>query len=350
MILVLNKNLPEAEITGVVSEIERLGFAAQVVLNQPNPLVFVSGDVKVVPSHLFSNIAGVEKVMKLGPACPRVDNSEGKPVVVGNIKIGYGAKPVVIAGPCSVENEEMLLQTAHAVKVAGAVMLRGGAFKPRTSPYDFRGLGKQALEYLAQARRQTGLPVVSEVMSVEQLEIALDYVDVLQIGARNMYNYELLSAVGKTQLPVLLKRGMSATINDLLQAAEYIMLAGNSQVILCERGIRTFETYTRNTLDLSAVAALKTLTNLPVIVDPSHGTGRKDLIRSMSRAAIAAGADGLIIEVHPQPACAMSDAAQAITPVELEKIVTDTRKIYELFSDETALSKAPQLSLASTVS
>lgn len=350
MILVLHKNLPKADIADVVSEIERLGYKAQVVLHEVNPVVFVSGDVKVAPSHLFSRIAGVEKVLKIGPACPRVDSLENKSVAVGHLKLGSGHKPLVIAGPCSVENEEMLLETAKAVKTAGATMLRGGAFKPRTSPYDFRGLGKLGLQYLAQARHETGLPVVSEVMSIEQLEIALEYVDVLQIGARNMYNYELLTAVGKTKLPVLLKRGMSATISDLLQAAEYIMLAGNEQVILCERGIRTFETHTRNTLDLSAVAALKTLTNLPVIVDPSHGTGRKDLIRPMSRAAIAAGADGLIIEVHPQPVKAMSDAAQAITPDELKKIVSDVDKIASLFSEDANFSPTPALSLASTVS
>lgn len=350
MILVLHKNLLEAEIAEVVSEIHRLGYKAQVALHEVNPVIFVSGDVRCAPSHLFSRISGVEKVLKLGPACPRVDSSENKPIAIGNLKLGSNLKPLVIAGPCSVESEEMLLGTAKAVKAAGASMLRGGAFKPRTSPYDFRGLGKLALQYLATARRETGLPVVSEVMSVEQLEIALEYVDVLQIGARNMYNYELLTEVGKTKLPVLLKRGMSATISDLLQAAEYIMLAGNEQVILCERGIRTFETYTRNTLDLSAVAALKSLTNLPVIVDPSHGTGRKDLIRPMSRAAIAAGADGLIIEVHPQPVRAMSDAAQAITPDELLKIVSDVDKIATLLCEETHFNSTKAMSLASTFS
>lgn len=345
MILVLNKGLGESEIAEVVSEIERLGFAAQSVLGQANPIVFVTGDVKTVPSHLFSQITGVEKLLKVGPSCPRVESVANAPIKIANgVTLGYGAKPIVIAGPCSVESQEMLLETATCVKVSGAKMLRGGAYKPRTSPYDFRGLGKLALQYMAQARIQTGLPVVSEVMSIEQLEIACEYVDMLQIGARNMYNYELLSAVGKCKLPVLLKRAMSATISDLLQAAEYIMLGGNEKVILCERGIRTFETYTRNTLDLSAVAALKSLTNLPVIVDPSHGTGRKDLIRSMSRAAIAAGADGLIIEVHRQPAKAMSDANQAITPDELTKIVSDVEKIAGLFADDALFSKPCQLS------
>lgn len=353
MILVLNKSLSAAEIADVVSQVEHLGLSAQIVSGQANPLIFISGDVKTLPSHLFSRIAGVDKVLKLGPACPRVDGKDVGPITIGQgLTIGGGAKPIVIAGPCSVESEEMILQTAQAVKAAGAVMLRGGAYKPRTSPYDFRGLGKLALEYMAKARAKTGLLIVSEVMSIEQLEVASEYVDMLQIGARNMYNYELLSAVGKSKLPVLLKRGMSATISDFLQAAEYIMLAGNERVVLCERGIRTFETYTRNTLDLSCVAALKSLTNLPVIVDPSHATGRRDLIRSMSRAAIAAGADGLIIEVHPQPVQAMSDAAQAITPAELTNIVSDTKKLADLFSNDTQSAKleTPVLSLASTVS
>lgn len=350
MILVLRKNLSEAEIAQVAVEVENLGFSSQIVYSQANPIIFVQGETRVVPSHAFSQISGVEKLLKIGPACPRVDSLDNKPIAIGNgVAIGKGSKPVVIAGPCSVESEEMLLTTAQAVKHAGALMLRGGAYKPRTSPYDFRGLGKLGLQYLAQARSMTGLPVVSEVMSVEQLEVACEYVDMLQIGARNMYNYELLSAVGQTKLPVLLKRGMSATISDLLQAAEYIMLSGNEKVILCERGIRTFETYTRNTLDLSAVAALKSLTNLPVIVDPSHGTGRKDLIRAMSRAAIAAGADGLIIETHPQPAKAMSDAAQAITPNELAAIVSDAAKIADLFDDEVLLP-SNSLSLASSIS
>lgn len=338
MILVLKKTLSEAGIENVLAQVGQLGFSAQVFSGQPNCLVVVAGDARNTPSHLFSRIDGVEKLLKVGPACPRVDSKESKPIRLANgVTIG-GGKPVIIAGPCSVESKEMLLDTAFACKQAGAVMLRGGAYKPRTSPYDFRGLGKAGLEHLAEAREKTGLPVVSEVMSIEQLEIACQYVDVLQIGARNMYNYELLTAVGQSKLPVLLKRAMSATISDLLQAAEYILLAGNESVILCERGIRTFETYTRNTLDLSAVAALKTLTNLPVIVDPSHGTGRKDLIRSMSRAAIAAGSDGLIIEVHPQPHLAMSDGAQAITPQELTAIADDTQKIADLFSQDQLFS------------
>jgi 3-deoxy-7-phosphoheptulonate synthase len=227
-----------------------------------------------------------------------------------------------------VENRDHALDVARHVRDAGARMLRGGAFKPRTSPYDFQGLGVRGLEYLAEAKRATGLPVVSEVMSPEQIEQAEPFVDVFQIGARNMFNYELLKEVGRTRRPVLLKRGFSATIQEFLSAAEYILLEGNLQVILCERGIRTFETHTRNTLDLSAVAALKALTPLPVIVDPSHGTGRAELIRPLSRAAIACGADGLLIEVHESPCEALSDGDQAITSAALREIVSDVHKIH----------------------
>jgi 3-deoxy-7-phosphoheptulonate synthase len=248
-------------------------------------------------------------------------------VLVGNVPVGAGAAAVVIAGPCSVESREHVLEAARDVKAAGAKMLRGGAFKPRTSPYDFQGLGKEALLYLREASDLTGLPAVSEVMSAEHIELAEPFVDVFQIGARNMQNFELLKEVGRTRRPVLLKRGMSASILEFLNAAEYILLGGNTQVILCERGIRTFETYTRNTLDLSAVAALKSLTSLPVIVDPSHGTGRADLIRPLSRAAIACGADGLLIEVHEHGCEAKSDGAQAITSAALREIISDVNKI-----------------------
>lgn len=238
-------------------------------------------------------------------------------------------KPVVIAGPCSVEGEEQILQLAQEVKESGATFLRGGAFKPRTSPYDFCGLGEEALRYLNYAKELTGLPVVSEVMSAAQVEKALPYVDVLQIGTRNMYNYELLKEVGRTNKVILLKRGISATIDEFLQAAEYILLEGNDRVALCERGIRTYETSTRNTLDLSCVPIIKALCDFPVIVDPSHGTGRRDLIRPLSRAAIAVGADGVMIETHGDPKHSISDAAQAITPATLKEIVKDINSIAE---------------------
>lgn len=241
--------------------------------------------------------------------------------------IGGGRDPIIIAGPCAVESRAQVIRLATKVKESGAMLLRGGAYKPRTSPYDFRGLGREALGYLSEAREATGLPVVSEVMSPEHVAVAEPFVDMFQIGARNMYNYELLTAVGRTRRPVLLKRALSATISELLQAAEYILLEGNPQVVLCERGIRTFETHTRNTLDLSAVAALKTMTELPVLVDPSHGTGRPELVRPMSRAAIACGADGLLIEVHDEPSQALSDGSQAVSPAVLQAIIADTRAI-----------------------
>jgi 3-deoxy-7-phosphoheptulonate synthase len=232
-----------------------------------------------------------------------------------------------MAGPCAVESEEQILESAQAVAQAGAKMLRGGAFKPRTSPYSFQGLGEKGLRYLAQARRETGLPVVTEVMAPEQVELVTTYADILQIGARNMQNYALLHAVGEAQRPVLLKRGMMSTIEELLMSAEYILSHGNDRVILCERGIRTFEKYTRNTLDINAVPVLKELTHLPVVVDPSHGTGKWELVASISKAAVAAGADGLIIEVHPHPSRAMSDGAQSLKPAAFAKLMSELRPI-----------------------
>ncbi len=292
--------------------------------------IAIKSDVRSLPSHVFSQLQGIDKVIAIGARVPlvsrqRIDSSRHRDPVWLVLK--RHVKPVVIAGPCSVESETQILHLAQQVKDAGATMLRGGAFKPRTSPYDFCGLGKEALEYLKNASNLTGLPVVSEVMSASQVELALPYVDVLQIGTRNMYNYELLKAVGRTDKVVLLKRAMSATVDEFLQAAEYILLEGNDRVALCERGIRTYETSTRNTLDLSCVPTMKALCDFPVIVDPSHGTGRSDLIRPMSRAAIACGADGVMIETHCDPKNSISDAAQAITPEMLKEITADMAAI-----------------------
>ncbi len=239
-------------------------------------------------------------------------NSDSSVVAVGNVRFGEGL--VIIAGPCSVESEEQTMAIARAVKEGGAHMIRGGVFKPRTSPYAFQGLGLMGLKILKKAREATGLPIVSEVLDTRDVSWMSEYVDVLQIGARNMQNFSLLKEVGKSRKPVLLKRGMYSTLSEWLNCAEYILKEGNSQVILCERGIRTFETYTRNTLDLSAVPALKELTHLPVIVDPAHGTGRISLIPPMSLAAVAAGADGIIVEVHNHPEAALSDGDQSLTP------------------------------------
>ncbi|ABW18957.1 3-deoxy-7-phosphoheptulonate synthase [Alkaliphilus oremlandii] len=239
------------------------------------------------------------------------NHEENKIIQIGNLKIGSG-KAIVIAGPCSIENEQQIDAAANIVKKLGGHILRGGAFKPRTSPYSFQGLGEEGLRLLKEAGEKYGLPVVSEVMDTRDVEMVSKYVDILQIGSRNMQNFSLLKEVGRTQKPILLKRGMTATIEDWLMAAEYIAYEGNEDIILCERGVRTFETYTRNTLDLAAVPIIKNLSKLPIIVDPSHGTGRKELIRPMTKASLAAGADGVMIEIHPNPCEALSDGEQSL--------------------------------------
>ena len=253
---------------------------------------------------------------------------------VSGIKIGGKEKIVVIGGPCAVEGKEQIKRIAKEVKEAKGDMLRGGAYKPRTSPYAFQGLGKEGLEYMEEARKETGLPIVSELMSAEKLEEFIEKVDLIQIGARNMQNFDLLKAVGRTKKPVLLKRGMSATIEEWIMSAEYILAEGNPNVILCERGIRTFEKYTRNTLDLSVVAIIKERTHLPIIIDPSHATGDWKLVESMSLAAIAAGADGLIIEVHDNPEEAWSDGAQSLKPEKFKTLIEKGRKIAEVIGRE----------------
>ncbi|MFZ5354656.1 MAG: 3-deoxy-7-phosphoheptulonate synthase [Bacillota bacterium] len=260
-------------------------------------------------------------------------NDEARKIVkIKDVSIGNGDF-TIIAGPCSVEDAEMIMETAHFVKGLGAVLLRGGAFKPRTSPYAFQGLKEEGLNYLREASRITGLPVVSEVMDPRDIEYIYEYVDMFQVGSRNMQNFSLLREVGKTDKPVLLKRGMAATIEDFLMAAEYIAFEGNDNIVLCERGIRTFENYTRNTLDITAVPILKKLCRLPVIVDPSHGTGRRDLVLPMSLASLAAGADGVMIEVHPIPEKALSDSEQSLSFDEFEAVSKRINEIKNCFSD-----------------
>jgi 3-deoxy-7-phosphoheptulonate synthase len=265
-----------------------------------------------------------------GCSVPVRVNRKSKPdptvVKVNEIRIG-SSEVVIIAGPCSVENHEQLLETAKAVKSAGGVILRGGAFKPRSSPYNFQGLGEEGLKLLREVRKETGLPIVTEVMDTRLVEMVAGYTDILQVGSRNMHNYPLLKEVGMLHKPILLKRGMMATIEEFLLAAEYILNQGNDQVILCERGIRTFETTTRNTLDLSAVPMLKHLSHLPVIVDPSHGTGHRWMVPAMAKAAIAAGADGLIIEVHYKPEEALCDGQQSLSPDEFSHLMADLKKV-----------------------
>ena len=259
-------------------------------------------------------------------------NNQRTQVKVQNVRFGDGDF-VIIAGPCSVEDYDMIIKTAKYAKEKGATMLRGGAFKPRTSPYSFQGLKEEGLEYLREASKLTGMPIVSEVMDPRDVELFYGYVDMFQIGSRNMQNFYLLKEVGKTDKPVLLKRGMAATIEDFLMAAEYIAYEGNDQIVLCERGIRTFENYTRNTLDITAVPILKDLCRLPVIVDPSHGTGRRDLVLPMSLASMAAGADGVMIEVHPTPECALSDSEQSLSFEEFETVTDKIHKTKECFSE-----------------
>ena len=279
---------------------------------------------------------GVEKTVAISKSyklASREFHPRSSVVDVAGVKIGDGT-PVVMSGPCAVESREQLFEAADIVKKAGAQFLRGGAYKPRTSPYSFQGLEEQGLKFLAEARERTGLRVVTEVTTVEAVDRVAAYADMLQVGARNMQNFGLLKAVGKAGKPVLLKRGLAATIDEWLNAAEYIMNEGNPDVVLCERGIRTYETYTRNTLDLSAVAAVKHLSHLPIIVDPSHGTGKWRMVQPMAYAAIAAGADGLMIEMHPNPAKALSDGPQSLTPEHFERVMNGVRKLSSFLREE----------------
>jgi 3-deoxy-7-phosphoheptulonate synthase len=318
MIVVTRPGVTDHEVDTIVERIESLGFKAHVSRGEHRTVIGCIGDDDLLREAPLLQLPGVESVtpvMKPYKLAAREFVGENS-----RIRVGDGAAAVVggrdlaiIAGPCSVEGRDMLRQTAHAVRAAGAGMLRGGAFKPRTSPYAFQGLGLTALQMLAEIRAETGLPVVTEVMDTRQVEQVGEHADMLQIGARNMQNFSLLSEVGRIQRPVLLKRGLSATLKELLMAAEYIMAQGNRDVILCERGIRTFETATRNTLDIGAIPVLKRETHLPVIVDPSHAGGRADLVAPLAFAAIAAGADGLIIEVHPTPEQALSDGDQSLS-------------------------------------
>ena len=312
------------EINQVNERLETMGFRNQVIQGVKKIVIGAVGD-PLTSNALkeLTQMPGVEKIvpiMKPFKLVSREAQNEGSVIEVGGIKIG-GQELAVIAGPCAVESREQMMESALAAKNAGACMIRGGAFKPRTSPYSFQGMEEEGLKLLREASEATGLPVVTEVIDEQTLQMALDYVDMLQIGARNMQNFRLLKAVGQIDRPVLLKRGMSATIEEWLMAAEYILSEGNQKVILCERGIRTFETYTRNTLDLCAVPVVKRLSHLPVIVDPSHGTGDRQLVEPMSLAAIAAGADGLILEMHPNPAKAVSDGAQSLTPQGLNDLM-----------------------------
>src|ERR1700722_20275781 len=331
MIVVIKPGATERQIDHVVQSIEQLGLRSHVIVGTERTVIAALGEKRDGAKQALETGDGVEKVVPI-LAPYKMASTEVKPepsvVTVRDLIVG-GGHIGVIAGPCSVESRQQILEIAQSVKEAGATGLRGGAFKPRTSPYSFQGLKEKGLELLAEARDATGLAVVTEIMASEHVPLVTRYADVLQVGARNMQNYPLLEAVGEAGLPVLLKRGPSATMEEFLLAAEYILKTGNQQVMLCERGIRTFEDHTRFTLPLATVPYLHQTTHLPVVIDPSHGTGKADLVATMARAAIAAGTDGLIVEVHPDPEHALSDGFQALTFAGFRAMMEDCRKVAE---------------------
>ncbi len=329
MIIVLRSDVSQEQVDHIVDRIKKLGLTVHLSRGKERTIVGAIGDESARIQESLEVLPGVEKVMPILKPFKLVSR-EFKPedtvIDIEGIKIG-GVQLQVIAGPCSVENLAILQETAESVKEAGCGLLRGGAFKPRTSPYTFQGLGEEGLKYLKQVKEKTGLPVVTEIMDPRDIELICKYVDVIQIGARNMQNFRLLTEVGKTNKPILLKRGLSSTTKELLMSAEYIAAEGNDRIILCERGIRTFETAVRNTLDLSAVPILKRETHLPVIVDPSHAAGKWDLVAPLAKAAVAIGADGLLIEVHADPENALSDGVQSMKPSKFSALMDDLRKI-----------------------
>lgn len=329
MIVVMRSDATKQQIDHIVAEVERLGLKANVIVGTERTVIAALGEKRDGAKQSLETGPGVEKVMPiLAPYKMASSEVKKEPTCVEVLKLKVGAGKIgVIAGPCSVESKEQILQVARLVKEAGAAALRGGAFKPRTSPYSFQGMKEKGLELLALAREETGLAIVTEVMAPEHVKMVSKYADVLQVGARNMQNYPLLEAVGETDRAILLKRGPSATMEEFLLAAEYILKTGNPNVMLCERGIRTFEDHTRYTLPLATVPFLHQTTHLPVVVDPSHGTGKASLVAPMAAASIAAGADGLIIEVHPDPEHAVSDGYQSLTPAAFLKLMAECRKV-----------------------
>ncbi len=329
MIIVTQAAVTEAQIEHIVGRVEEFGLKAEVMRGSHRVVIGVLGPEDVIREKPLAAIPGVESVFAVLKPYQLVakNGAAPPPVCIGGVALGTGQKLALISGPCSVESREQLLSIAASVKKSGATILRGGAFKPRTSPYSFQGLGEEGLRFLADARAATGLPILTEIMDTRDLALVEKYADCLQIGSRNMQNFALLKEVGRSRLPVLLKRGFSATISDLLMSAEYILSEGNPNVILCERGIRTFETMTRNTLDLNAVPILKAKTRLPVVVDPTHGIGLRDFIPQMALAAVAAGADALMIEVHDDPERARSDGDQALLPEVFADLVQRIRAV-----------------------
>ncbi|MTI81868.1 MAG: 3-deoxy-7-phosphoheptulonate synthase [Firmicutes bacterium] len=329
MVVVMDINSTVEQIEAVKEKLMKYNFKPQLIHGVKRIVIGAVGDRHAIDSLNLKQMPGVEEIisiMKPYKLVSRQAREENTVVEVGDVSIG-GSEVIVMSGPCAVESREQLLTAARYVKKAGGHILRGGAFKPRTSPYSFQGMEEEGLKLLKEASLESGLPTVTEVIDEQSLEMALNYVDILQIGTRNMQNFRLLKAAGKANKPILLKRGLSATIEEWLMSAEYILSEGNENVILCERGIRTFETYTRNTLDLSAIPLVKRLSHLPVIVDPSHATGDRGLIEPMSMAAVASGADGLILEMHPEPNKALCDGAQSLNPGELEELMKQLQKV-----------------------
>jgi 3-deoxy-7-phosphoheptulonate synthase len=334
MIIVLRPSSTPEQIDHILERIEQLGFKPHLSRGELRTIIGVIGDENKLQAEPLAAIPGVEQVLpilKPFKLASRDFQQKDTVVNVGDVRIGGGAL-AMIAGPCAVENSDLLDEIALSVKQAGANILRGGAFKPRTSPYSFQGLGEEGLKILRDVGRKHGMPVVTEVMDPRQVDLVDGYADMIQIGARNMQNFDLLREVGQTEKPVLLKRGMSATVKDMLMSAEYIMAAGNSRVVLCERGVRSFEDSTRNMLDMSSVPNVKGQSHLPIIVDPSHATGRPDLIPSLARAAVAAGADGVHVEVHSCPERALSDGPQALLPRQFAELMADIRRLAEVMN------------------
>jgi 3-deoxy-7-phosphoheptulonate synthase len=340
MIIIMKADATPNEIENVVKRVEFFGLRAHLNIGVERVVVAAIGDGRSASPEPFMNLLGVDRVMPISrpyKLASREFSPENTHFPLDGVEVG-GEGVVLMAGPCAVESRKQMLDIAVAVKEAGAHVLRGGAFKPRTSPYSFQGLGEEGLEILAEARELTGLPVVTEVMAPDQVELVSRYADVLQIGARNMQNYSLLHAVGESKRAVLLKRGMSATVEELLMAAEYILSHGNRRVMLCERGIRTFETATRNTTDINAIPVLKMQSHLPVILDPSHSTGNWQYINAVARAGIAAGADGLIVEVHTNPSEALSDGGQSLKPEKFAEMIRQVRAIAQAIGRDVAES------------
>ena len=329
MIVVMSPSATKENLDNVVKKLESMNLRTHLSTGDERTIVGVIGDKKIIANLEMEMMAGVEKTVRITEKYKLVSRDfhpQDTIIDVDGVKIG-GSEIVVMAGPCAVENLEQLREAAKAVKNSGAKILRGGAYKPRTSPYDFQGLGEEGLKLLRQVADEFDMKVVTEVVDREDIALMENYADILQVGARNMQNFQMLKALGKCKKPIMLKRGLSATISEWLNAAEYIMNGGNENVMFCERGIRTYETFTRNTLDLSAVAAVKELSHLPIVVDPSHGTGRRPMVAPMARAAIAAGADALMIEVHPHPEIALSDGNQSLTPEDFQELMANLGEI-----------------------